>query len=122
MPSLNSTAAIESQSSRPGSSSGSVSALEPVAGVVATGHVAGDRRPARDRLVGRPADDLVGRQPRDRLGRAVPEADDPVAIEHEDAVADVLEHAGRVGAPLRLGEQERVVDRDRGPARELLAQ
>ena len=83
-------------------------------------HGAGDRRPAGDRLDGGPADDLVGREPCDRLGRAVPEADDPVAIEHEDAVADVLEHPGRIGAALDLGEQQRVVDGHRGPASELL--
>ncbi len=52
----------------------------------------GDLLPAAEQLVGRPADRLLVPDPGDLLGSEVPELHDPVAVDHEDTVPDVLEH------------------------------
>jgi hypothetical protein len=58
----------------------------------------------------RRADDVLARDPRDRLRRVVPEPDDAVRVDEEDAVADGLEHARRLAPLLDLAVELRVLD------------
>jgi hypothetical protein len=56
---------------------------------------------------------------RDRRGRGVPVPDDAVAVEQDDAVGDVGECLGGVGALLGFAVEAGVVNGDRRPVREL---
>src|SRR5262249_53729203 len=78
--------------------------------------------PAGEDLVERPADDLVTRDPGDRLGRPVPEPDDAVRVDEEDAVADRLEHARGLCTPCDLAIELCVLDRGAHAARELFCE
>ena len=64
------------------------------------------RRPAGQVVCERPAADVAGGQPGHRLGGAIPEPDDSVAVEQEDAVADGIEHL-RGLLPLGCGSPRR---------------
>jgi hypothetical protein len=65
-------------------------------------------------------DDLAGGEPGDGLRGGIPEADRPLAVDEEDAVADVRERTGGLAALLGLLVEARVVDGDGGAAAELL--
>jgi hypothetical protein len=58
----------------------------------------------------------------DRLGRAVPDPDDPPEVDEEDAVADRLEHARRLGSLLGLPVELCVLDRGTCASGELLGE
>ena len=74
---------------------------------------------AAEQLGDRAADGLDrGPAEADRGGR-VPEPDDARLVHEDHAVVDVLERLGGVGALLRLGEEARVVERERDPPCEL---
>ena len=78
--------------------------------------------PAGDRLGRGVADDVAGGDERDRLGGGVPEPHDADAVEQQDAVGDVLEHPGRVGALLDLAVEPRPVEREGEPGGEVLGE
>src|SRR5215210_7040409 len=59
-----------------------------------------DRGPARDRLLRRAAADRIASKTRDRLRSRIPEPDDALGVNEEDAVADVSKHALRLVALL----------------------
>ena len=100
MPPKNSTPEIEIQRSPLSVSSGSVR-LRRLAGG-GHRHLLGERIPRGDRLDGERPEHGLRRETGDRLGHRVPEADHAGAVEQEDAVADVRQHAGRLGARLDL--------------------
>jgi hypothetical protein len=56
-------------------------------------HERRDRRPARDRLLGRAAAHLHRAEARDRGGGPVPEPHHPVVVDDEDTVAELSEDA-----------------------------
>ena len=77
-----------------------------------------DVQSASSSAIGLP-DGLDGGPPQADRGGRVPEPDEARLVDEDDAVVDVLERLGRVRALLRLGEEARVVERERDPAREL---
>jgi hypothetical protein len=79
----------------------------------------GQLGPTRDDALRIAAQHLLGAQARDRLGRRIPEPDDAVAVDHEDAVADMSEDEGRARPLLRLTVQAGVV-RQRAGRRAIL--
>ena len=79
-----------------------------------------DLVPAFDDVRDRLAEHIGFRQAGDRRGRGVPEANDPLAVDEDDAVANGFERPGRAAAPLGFRVEARVVDRGRRVAGELL--
>ena len=68
-------------------------------------------RPPGQRLLGRRVDDLLLVEARDPHRGRVPEPDDAVAVDEEDAVADELERLRRLRAAAQLSDQAGVVER-----------
>ena len=81
--------------------------------------VRGESSPGGHDLVDRLAERMRLVDARDRRGRGVPVPDHAVAVEQDDAVGDVGECLGRVGALLGLAVEAGVVDGDRRSVREL---
>ena len=78
-----------------------------------------DLAPARNRNAGAPADDIRGGEAGQPGCAVVPVLDDVVVVDQHDRLGDVVERAGGVGEPLRLSEEEGVVDGCCGAPREL---
>src|SRR5215203_4523516 len=82
----------------------------------------GQLPPARYDPVGIAAEHAPRGEAGDRLGGRIPEPDDPLAVDHEDAVTDVGENERRPRALLGLAVQSRVVDREACAPSDLLGE